>query len=91
MFPRGNKADFLSLYLDAFSSQDLPFQWSRYASFKIILHSSVDAKLNIVKGEPCAFCFLESGSNFHGNFIITHHRPFVVGHVMLPLERHVLL
>lgn len=55
MFPRGNNADFLSLYLDVLNPQELPYQWSRYASFKLMLRSNVNEKLNIVKGERCIY------------------------------------
>ena len=50
MFPKGNNADYLSVYLDVADSGELPYQWSRYASFKLVVRSQFDAKWHTIKG-----------------------------------------
>ena len=63
MYPKGNvntkqgngNTKHLALYLDLADSEGRPFQGTCNASFKLVLHSQYDSKLNIVKGiKPCS-------------------------------------
>ncbi|OIV90444.1 hypothetical protein TanjilG_01922 [Lupinus angustifolius] len=44
MFPKGNNVDYLSIYLDAGDSANLPYGWSRFAKFKLSLINKVNSK-----------------------------------------------
>jgi hypothetical protein len=50
IFPKGNKAEFLSLYLDVPDTELLPQNWQRAAGFKLSLIDQVDGKHTFVKG-----------------------------------------
>ena len=50
IFPKGNTADHLSLYLDVADSSILPFGWSRCAHFGLAVFNQLDPKLTIRKG-----------------------------------------
>lgn len=50
IFPKGNNADFLSLYLDVADSSALPYGWSRYAHFSLAIVNQVHSKYSVRKG-----------------------------------------
>mmetsp|Transcript_19656 Transcript_19656/g.42954 ORF Transcript_19656/g.42954 Transcript_19656/m.42954 type:complete len:1106 (-) Transcript_19656:700-4017(-) len=64
MFPKGNNADYLSVYLDVANSNELPYQWSRFANFKLLIRSQVNDKFNIVKDASHHFNARESDWGF---------------------------
>ncbi|RYR70603.1 hypothetical protein Ahy_A02g004930 [Arachis hypogaea] len=37
MFPKGNKVDYLSIYLDASDAATLPNGWTRFSKFQLVL------------------------------------------------------
>lgn len=49
IFPKGNNADFLSLYLDVADSSALPYGWSRYAHFSLAIVNQVHSKYSVRK------------------------------------------
>ncbi|GJY25675.1 putative RNA-directed DNA polymerase [Tanacetum coccineum] len=52
MFPKGNKVDHLSMYLDVADSTALPYGWSRYALFGLAVVNQIHSKFTIIKGSP---------------------------------------
>ena len=50
IFPKGNNADYLSMYLDVADSAMLPYGWRRYAQFSLAVVNQVHGKLTIRKG-----------------------------------------
>ncbi|KAF3651249.1 hypothetical protein FXO37_18096 [Capsicum annuum] len=56
IFPKGNNADHLSMYLDVADSQSLPYGWSRYAHFSLAVLNQVHNKYTVRKGQN--FCLL---------------------------------
>ncbi|KAI3847192.1 hypothetical protein MKX03_033299 [Papaver bracteatum] len=44
MFPKGNKVDHLSMYLDVADSDNLPNGWSRWAEFSLAIVNQIDNK-----------------------------------------------
>ncbi|XP_054792391.1 MATH domain and coiled-coil domain-containing protein At3g58270-like isoform X5 [Prosopis cineraria] len=49
MFPKGNKVDYLSLYLDVADSINLPAGWSRHACFSLAVINQVSVKKTVKK------------------------------------------
>ncbi|KAL3828639.1 hypothetical protein ACJIZ3_017441 [Penstemon smallii] len=49
IFPKGNNADFLSMYLDVADSASLPYGWSRYAHFSLAVVNQVHTKYSVRK------------------------------------------
>lgn len=65
LFPKGNNADYLSVYLDVADAGELPANWNRYANFKLIVVSALDpARLNLVKEAHHNFTARESDWGF---------------------------
>lgn len=50
IFPKGNNADYLSMYLDVADSATLPYGWSRYAHFSLAVVNQVHSKYSVRKG-----------------------------------------
>ena len=50
IFPKGNKVDYLSMYLDVADSGTLPYGWSRYAHFSLAVVNQIYSKYSIRKG-----------------------------------------
>ncbi|KAL6989157.1 ubiquitin carboxyl-terminal hydrolase 13 [Sarracenia purpurea var. burkii] len=50
IFPKGNNADYLSLYLDVADSETLPYGWSRDAHFNLALINQIDNEQTMQKG-----------------------------------------
>lgn len=51
IFPKGNNADQLSMYLDVADSASLPYGWSRYAHFSLAVFNQVHNKFTVRKGQ----------------------------------------
>ena len=51
IFPQGNKANFLSAYLDVADAEDQPLGWSRRAWFKLTLINQLDESKSVQKGK----------------------------------------
>ncbi|XP_022743431.1 nuclear pore complex protein NUP1-like isoform X2 [Durio zibethinus] len=49
IFPKGNRADYLSIYVDVADSATLPCGWSRYAQFRLAVVNQIDRKSSITK------------------------------------------
>ncbi|KAL8483441.1 hypothetical protein ACS0TY_026223 [Phlomoides rotata] len=49
IFPKGNNADHLSMYLDVADSGNLPYGWSRYAHFSLAVVNQVHSKYSVRK------------------------------------------
>ncbi|CAL0299480.1 unnamed protein product [Lupinus luteus] len=49
MFPKGNNVDYLSIYLVAGDSANLPDGWTRFAKFKLSLINKVNSKMTKTK------------------------------------------
>ncbi|KAI3461224.1 hypothetical protein Pfo_017887 [Paulownia fortunei] len=49
IFPKGNNADYLSMYLDVADSATLPYGWSRYAHFSLAVVNQVHSKYSVRK------------------------------------------
>ncbi|KAL6499702.1 ubiquitin carboxyl-terminal hydrolase 13 [Orobanche gracilis] len=49
IFPKGNNADHLSMYLDVADSGTLPYGWSRYAHFSLAVVNQVHTKYSVRK------------------------------------------
>ncbi|KAF1878064.1 hypothetical protein Lal_00022773 [Lupinus albus] len=49
MFPKGNNVDYLSIYLDAGDSANLPYGWSIFAKFKLSLINKVKSNMTKTK------------------------------------------
>lgn len=64
IFPKGNKAEFLSLYLDVPDTELLPQNWQRAAGFKLSLIDQVDGKHTFVKDTSHTFTGRESDWGF---------------------------
>ena len=50
IFPKGNKVDHLSMYLDVADSRSLPYGWSRYAQFSLSVVNQIHNRSTIKKG-----------------------------------------
>ncbi|KAL6289001.1 hypothetical protein ACE6H2_006511 [Prunus campanulata] len=55
IFPKGNKVDYLSVYLDVADASTLPSGWTRYAKFGFTLVNQVDSKKSITKNTEHEF------------------------------------
>ncbi|XP_016486549.2 ubiquitin C-terminal hydrolase 12 isoform X1 [Nicotiana tabacum] len=49
IFPKGNKVDCLSIYLDVADSASLPYGWSKYAQFSLAVHNQIQNKFTVRK------------------------------------------
>ncbi|KAL8029537.1 hypothetical protein ABFX02_14G230900 [Erythranthe guttata] len=49
IFPKGNNAEFLSMYLDVADSASLPYGWTRYAHFSLTVVNQVHSKYSVRK------------------------------------------
>ncbi|KAL6952174.1 CSN-associated deubiquitinating enzyme Ubp12 [Sarracenia purpurea var. burkii] len=50
IYPKGNNADYLSLYLDVADSKTLPYEWSRDAHFNLALINQIENRQTRKKG-----------------------------------------
>ena len=50
IFPKGNGAGHLSMYIDVADSATLPYGWSRYAHFNLTVVNQIHSKYSIRKG-----------------------------------------
>ncbi|CAL0299471.1 unnamed protein product [Lupinus luteus] len=64
IFPKGNNVDYLSIYLDAGDSANLPYGWSRLAKFKLSLINKVNSKMTKTKETEHEFNARESDWGF---------------------------
>ncbi|PHU00294.1 Ubiquitin carboxyl-terminal hydrolase 12 [Capsicum chinense] len=64
IFPKGNNADHLSMYLDVADSQSLPYGWSRYAHFSLAVLNQVHNKYTVRKDTQHQFNARESDWGF---------------------------
>ncbi|KAK3162072.1 hypothetical protein QOZ80_1BG0084980 [Eleusine coracana subsp. coracana] len=64
VFPRGNNADNLSMYLDVADANMLPPGWSRYAQFSLAVVNQLDSKSSIRKEATHHFHARESDWGF---------------------------
>ncbi|XP_055831418.1 ubiquitin C-terminal hydrolase 12-like isoform X2 [Solanum dulcamara] len=64
IFPKGNNADQLSLYLDVADSPSLPYGWSRYAHFSLAVLNQVHNKFTVRKDTQHQFNARESDWGF---------------------------
>lgn len=51
IFPKGNNADHLSMYLDVADAATLPYGWSRFAQFSLAVINRMNNKLTVKKGQ----------------------------------------
>ncbi|XP_022743198.1 MATH domain and coiled-coil domain-containing protein At3g58270-like isoform X2 [Durio zibethinus] len=49
IFPKGNRVDSLSIYVDVADSATLPYGWSRYAQFRLAVVNQIDRKSSNAK------------------------------------------
>ncbi|CAB4268511.1 unnamed protein product [Prunus armeniaca] len=49
IYPKGNKVNYLSLYLDVADASTLPSGWTRYAKFSLTVVNQLDSKKSITK------------------------------------------
>ncbi|KAG5575068.1 hypothetical protein H5410_055202 [Solanum commersonii] len=64
IFPKGNNADQLSLYLDVADSPSLPYGWSRYAHFSLGVLNQAHTKFTVRKDTQHQFNARESDWGF---------------------------
>eukprot|EP00850_Spirogloea_muscicola_P017054 SM000143S00719 [mRNA] locus=s143:49387:56676:- [translate_table: standard] len=64
IFPKGNNADHLSIYLDVAEASALPYGWTRFAHFNLGVVNQLDPKLTIKKDTQHQFNKLESDWGF---------------------------
>ncbi|CAN4114475.1 unnamed protein product [Withania somnifera] len=64
IFPKGNNADHLSMYLDVADSPSLPYGWSRYAHFSLGVLNQVHNKFTVRKDTQHQFNARESDWGF---------------------------
>ncbi|PIN20931.1 Ubiquitin carboxyl-terminal hydrolase [Handroanthus impetiginosus] len=64
IFPRGNNADYLSIYLDVADSAILPYGWSRCAHFSLAVVNQVNSKYSIRRETRHQFNARESDWGF---------------------------
>lgn len=60
IFPKGNNADNLSMYLDVADSGNLPYGWTRHAHFSLTVVNQVHSKYSIKKGTKTSIIHLVS-------------------------------
>lgn len=58
IFPKGNNAEHLSMYIDVADSSSMPFGWTRFAQFSLSVVNQVHSKYTIRKGNFCNWCSL---------------------------------
>lgn len=64
IFPKGNNVDYLSMYLDVVDSSNLPYGWSRYAAFSLLVVNQAHHKYSIRKETQHQFNARESDWGF---------------------------
>ncbi|KNA18760.1 hypothetical protein SOVF_067780 isoform B [Spinacia oleracea] len=64
IFPKGNNVDYLSMYLDVADSPALPYGWSRYAAFSLLVVNQAHQKYSIRKETQHQFNARESDWGF---------------------------
>ncbi|XP_039024215.1 ubiquitin carboxyl-terminal hydrolase 12-like [Hibiscus syriacus] len=64
IFPKGNNADHLSMYLDVADSASLPYGWSRYAQFSLTVINQIHNKFSVRKDTQHQFNARESDWGF---------------------------
>lgn len=55
MYPKGNKEDHLSVYLDVPDATALPLGWFKFAKFNLTLVNQLQSSNSIIKGKCLAF------------------------------------
>ncbi|XP_022872252.1 MATH domain and coiled-coil domain-containing protein At3g58360-like isoform X2 [Olea europaea var. sylvestris] len=68
LFPKGNKVEYLSLYLDVPDAHSLPYGWSRTAKYSIALINQIDSKKTVKKETEHEFHAKESDWGFTSFF-----------------------
>ncbi|KAL6954485.1 CSN-associated deubiquitinating enzyme Ubp12 [Sarracenia purpurea var. burkii] len=64
IFPKGNNVDHLSMYLDVADSATLPYGWSRYAQFSLVVINQINNKFTVRKDTQHQFNARESDWGF---------------------------
>ncbi|XP_061353681.1 ubiquitin C-terminal hydrolase 12-like isoform X4 [Gastrolobium bilobum] len=64
LFPKGNNADHMSMYVDVADSATLPYGWSRYAQFSLTVVNQIHCKYSIRKETQHHFNARESDWGF---------------------------
>ncbi|KAJ0084120.1 hypothetical protein Patl1_29788 [Pistacia atlantica] len=64
IFPKGNNVDHLSLYLDVADSGSLPYGWSRYAQFSLVVINQIHTKSSVRNDTQHQFNARESDWGF---------------------------
>ncbi|KAE8700230.1 Ubiquitin carboxyl-terminal hydrolase 12 [Hibiscus syriacus] len=64
IFPKGNNADHLSMYLDVADSASLPYGWSRYAQYSLAVINQIHNKFSVRKDTQHQFNARESDWGF---------------------------
>ncbi|XP_049403180.1 ubiquitin C-terminal hydrolase 12-like [Solanum stenotomum] len=64
IFPKGNNADHLSMYLDVADAATLPYGWSRFAQFSLAVINRMNNKLTVKKDTQHQFNARESDWGF---------------------------
>ncbi|XP_021721291.1 ubiquitin carboxyl-terminal hydrolase 13-like isoform X1 [Chenopodium quinoa] len=64
IFPKGNNVDFLSMYLDVADAAALPYGWSRYAAFSLLVVNQAHQKYSVRKETQHQFNARESDWGF---------------------------
>ncbi|KAL2900926.1 Ubiquitin carboxyl-terminal hydrolase 12, partial [Bienertia sinuspersici] len=64
IFPKGNNVDYLSMYLDVADAPALPYGWSRYAAFSLLVVNQAHHKYSIRKETQHQFNARESDWGF---------------------------
>ncbi|XP_068340698.1 ubiquitin C-terminal hydrolase 12-like isoform X1 [Pyrus communis] len=82
IFPKGNKVDYLSMYLDVADSGTLPYGWSRYAHFSLAVVNQIHSKYSIRKDTQHQFNARESNWGFTSFMLLgdlyDQHRGYLV-------------
>ncbi|KAL1331737.1 hypothetical protein AAHE18_12G208300 [Arachis hypogaea] len=65
MFSKGNKVDYLSIYLDASDAATLPNGWTRFSKFQLVLINQVNSKMTEVREAQHTFNAKESNWGFN--------------------------
>uniref|UniRef100_A0A5B6Z731 ubiquitinyl hydrolase 1 n=1 Tax=Davidia involucrata TaxID=16924 RepID=A0A5B6Z731_DAVIN len=64
IFPKGNNVDHLSMYLDVADSTTLPYGWSRYAHFSLVVINQIHNKYSVRKDAQHQFNARETDWGF---------------------------
>lgn len=59
-FPKGDNADYLSLYLEVADFQSLPSGWRRYVKFRLSVVNQLWQELSVQYGDSYNFSLLTS-------------------------------